>query len=237
MSQNTIKRQVPLAIERKIEATPTSTGFSTLREYIISLNDLRYSIYVFACRNFSDMPEQNWGYTAIVTFEDNNKQVTLYAHQNNTFYVRSLTASSQWYSDWRVVLTNENIVKEGHQLIQTFTPDTNESYTSILARIGSYIKANIPVESIPSLKLIMGNYTSGGANMLRIGRFSPYNVNGYYSFTGVYYGNTLVEAVCRGNGTTSDTYYKELGYNTSTGTWSEARRDDEICTSPITLMI
>lgn len=237
MATSKINNSTPLAIKRKEEATPTSTGFSTLREYLLSLKNLRYSIYVFACKNFPDIPEQNWGYVAIVTFEDSNVQVTLYKQLNNTFYVRSLTASAQWYTDWRVVLTNENIVKEGHQLIQTFTPEANESYTSILARIGSYIKANVPVESITSLELIIGDYTTGGANVLRVGRFSPYNANGYYSFTGVYYGSTLVEAICRGNGTTSDTYYHQLSYNTSTGTWSESRFDDEICTTPITLMI
>lgn len=105
-----------------------------------------------------------------------------------------------------------------HEVLQTFTPTTNETFQSILTRVADYIKlANFTNETLFSLKLKIGN-SSSTQSIFYISRANPNNAYGYYVFSGGKNPYEMFFISCRGTGSDTQSSYKYLYYDSTTST-------------------
>lgn len=89
---------------------PENTGFETLLEYIMSLYNKGIRHAIFSSSNFSDLPEQNWGFTIDLSFLSGAASVRAYKHLSvDGYYFRTITVDNNWASSWQKFVYESNI--------------------------------------------------------------------------------------------------------------------------------
>lgn len=91
-----------------VSYTPSNTGKSTLREYLISLLSNTSKITgIFTCSAFTDLPRTDWGYT-VEFVRSGTVFVKIYMHLSSAknYFIREIGSDNQWMGDW-IPLTND----------------------------------------------------------------------------------------------------------------------------------
>ena len=89
--------------------TPSSTGKSTLSEYIkeLATNKNRFGYIVVS--GFSDLPRTDWGFT-LELVSVNSLYVKIHRSlSNGEYYIRGMSYDYQWVGDWQKILTNSDL--------------------------------------------------------------------------------------------------------------------------------
>ena len=88
--------------------TPTTTGYSTLFEYIKSLHDKGIVHVIAKINSFADLPRPSWGYL-LNAYNSEGKMwdVQITEAVNNRMFLRQLNATTKWIKDtWgRIVIS------------------------------------------------------------------------------------------------------------------------------------
>lgn len=102
-SENTtVKNKLDEIAKQGVNVTPSSSGKSTLLEYITDVvYSKNLSIYCFRAEGFSDLPRSDWGFDVVVY---NIGQITVECVRqlsNYEKYIRSVGSNNQWLDVWK----------------------------------------------------------------------------------------------------------------------------------------
>lgn len=148
--------------------TPTSSGKSTLLEYIVDVvQPMKLSTYSFPANGFSDLPTSDWGYTVTVNCESSAFNVIAYKHQSGClYYVRDINANRQWINTWDKLALESEVDR-----LLTWTGISSSNYTVTLqnctgtiSTYPNFYKSNSGRHIMIQGRVRIDNYTRTGQN-------------------------------------------------------------------------
>lgn len=148
--------------------SPTSSGKSTLLEYIKYLSTKKIRTGCFTAIQFPDLPRTDWGYIIEFSIIDSPYIKAYRSLSNGEYHIRGMSYNFEWLGNWQQINT------PNHQMLQSMNNYFNindSNYANILLyKFSEENWGGIGIEPDGTLAIRVGTSNS----VRRIFRFRPY---------------------------------------------------------------